>query len=429
MKRDEKLIYAAIILSLLPFLFLFPQKALVNNDLIYLIGNISGYIGAVLLLWGFVLGNRTITRLINPDYTLNIRVHTILGVYGGLLIMLHPILEMLAYLQNLAFIFIPSLSSSIELYYSYGRVAFLLFLLIWITSALVRDKIKYRPWLYIHYVTYPLMALVFLHALKIGTFFNAFVWLNTYWYFLALTFIAVLIIRVLEILNLLKNRYVVVRNELASDNIWLLRIKPIGGFNVPNVGQFFYIKKSFIGESHPFSVTEFDESTGYMTFGYEAIGKFTNALSGVKPGQALYLDGPYGSFTKEGHDKDSAKIVIAGGIGVTPFVELIRRYSGEKTYLFYCNRYFKNAVYHNEFQQILGMRYFDLISREKVSISDCVLNCRFSLEVMKQLLPEDVYNTAKIFICGSPTFVDGITQTLQDGGVEAERIFFEDLGF
>jgi hypothetical protein len=50
-----------IVISLLPFLYLFTQMRIVGN-FTYAFGNIAGLIGAVLLLWEFILGIKEIAK-------------------------------------------------------------------------------------------------------------------------------------------------------------------------------------------------------------------------------------------------------------------------------------------------------------------------------------------------------------------------------
>src|SRR5690606_23602977 len=115
------------------------------------------------------------------------------------------------------------------------------------------------------------------------------------------------------------------------------------------------------------------------------VGKFTNHLESIKVGDTIYVDGPYGVFTREAQN-DQPKVIIAGGIGVTPFVELVDRFGNEKTYMFYANKMLEDAVNRDMFKEELGENYKDVVSREKVK-NEPVIEGRLSVEAFKDNIP------------------------------------------
>ncbi len=170
----------AIIATVLPFFYLFTQQQVVGN-FTYAFANIAGFIGGAILLWEFILGIKEIsTRLAITQGTF-IKLHIILGVWGLFFVFVHPILEMFVYVESLSFLFLPSLASASELHITYGRMAFLLVILVWLTSSFLRNTISYNKWLTIHYLSYPMLFFVFIHALEIGSFMNAFIVIKAYW--------------------------------------------------------------------------------------------------------------------------------------------------------------------------------------------------------------------------------------------------------
>jgi DMSO/TMAO reductase YedYZ heme-binding membrane subunit len=59
--------------------------------------------------------------------------------------------------ENILWIFTPSFITETEFHITLGRFALVLTLIVWITSAIVRSKIKWRPWKYIHLLSYPIL--------------------------------------------------------------------------------------------------------------------------------------------------------------------------------------------------------------------------------------------------------------------------------
>ncbi|MGB7436093.1 MAG: FAD-dependent oxidoreductase [Candidatus Acidiferrum sp.] len=68
---------------------------------------------------------------------------------------------------------------------------------------------------------------------------------------------------------------------------------------------------------------------------------FKRVLAAFPPGTELKLDGPMGSFTLH-RNTAKAAVFLAGGIGITPFLSIVRQAAKEKLphqlYLFYSNR-------------------------------------------------------------------------------------------
>ncbi|NJS40911.1 hypothetical protein HC766_00735 [Candidatus Gracilibacteria bacterium] len=114
-----------------------------------------GYVGLVLMLWNVILGAKPLSRLISKDYVRLNKIHRALRKYGIFFVLSHPLIQMYSYLENFYWIITPLIGNELELHISFGRLALLIYLIIWITSVLLKSRIRYRPWLYIHYLTYP----------------------------------------------------------------------------------------------------------------------------------------------------------------------------------------------------------------------------------------------------------------------------------
>jgi DMSO/TMAO reductase YedYZ heme-binding membrane subunit len=188
-------VISLILISILPFLFLFTQGKVLGS-FTYTFANISGFIGAVFLLWEFILGIREIARKISPNPAVFMKLHIFLGVWGLFFVLIHPILEMFSYLENISFLFLPDISTSFDIHITYGRIAFFLTILVWLTSSFLRKNLNYKKWLNIHYLSYPLMFFVFIHALDIGSFLHTFIFIKIYWFILIILYACLVIWRI-----------------------------------------------------------------------------------------------------------------------------------------------------------------------------------------------------------------------------------------
>ena len=75
--------------------------------------------------------------------------------------------------------------------------------------------------------------------------------------------------------------------------------------------------------AHPFSFSSSAAAAdGRVEMTIRNLGDFTSNIRKVTQGLRVYLDGPYGAFTI-GNPADM-HVLVAGGIGVTPMMSLIR---------------------------------------------------------------------------------------------------------
>ena len=187
-------IISAIVFSLLPFFYLFSQIQIVGN-FTYAFANIAGFFGATLLLWEFILGIKEISKKIAPNPAVFIKLHIMLGVWGMFFVLIHPILEMFSYMEKITFLFFPDISSTSAVHITFGRFALLLVLFVWLSSTFLRSKVSYKKWLNIHYLSYPMMFFVFIHALDIGSYLRNFIVLKLYWFGLMILYFGIVVWR------------------------------------------------------------------------------------------------------------------------------------------------------------------------------------------------------------------------------------------
>ncbi len=87
-------------------------------------------------------------------------------------------------------------------------------------------------------------------------------------------------------------------------------------------GQFAEVSLFGIGEA-PISITSSPSRKGFLEFSIRDAGKVTHAIHGLKPGDILYVRGPYGNAFPFNEIKGKNIYFIAGGIGLPPLRSLI----------------------------------------------------------------------------------------------------------
>lgn len=139
---------------------------------------------------------------------------------------------------------------------------------------------------------------------------------------------------------------------------------------------------------------------------------FKKSLDNLKIGDEIIVKGPDGDFIIEDVKKDL--VFIAGGIGITPFISIIRQLNFEKKLvnisLLYSNKT-KAFAFKKELDQIskmnkkLQIKYF--ISPKKID---------------KNILKKYINKKLIFYISGPDPMVESITKILVDLGIKDEEI-------
>jgi dihydroorotate dehydrogenase electron transfer subunit len=132
-------------------------------------------------------------------------------------------------------------------------------------------------------------------------------------------------------------RAIVVEHDAMARNTWHMRLEcpEIAGQILP--GQFFMIRLPGRSDpllGRPFALYDvYGDASGPpqgIDFGYVVVGKMTSVLQTLQPGDDVELWGPLGNGFPEpptGH-----LVIVAGGIGQTPFLAVVREALRRKTY-------------------------------------------------------------------------------------------------
>ena len=392
---------------------------------LHILASVVGYLGVALLFVQITFGSRHIFSFFTKDNVFINKIHKFIGIYGTLLIFSHPFFEMMWREDSLLWIVTPHFSNQFESSLSFGRFALFLLVILWLTSAIMRESIKWRPWKYTHLIAYPLIFLVLFHTPGVGSFFADYTFIRVIWYVLFWMFIVSLLYRLVAWSGVTKKKGKVLKRDMQGDSLLILTLSFPKGMKDPEIGQHVYLQARSFGSEHPFTVMEFDKEKGEITFGMRAGGVFVESLKTIQVGSSLFIDGPYGLFTKEAWNTDE-KVIIAGGVGVTPFVRLVEKYGKNTTFL-YCNRSVHDALRKETIKKNVTL-YKDVIELcEEPIPSDTVVG-RLSYDALETILGEKL-RRLPYFICGSPLFIASIRKMLKDIGVSKHKIFFEELGF
>jgi len=161
---------------------------------------------------------------------------------------------------------------------------------------------------------------------------------------------------------------------------------------------------------------------------------FKRVLSVLPLGTEVKLEGPMGSFTLH-KNRVKAAVFLAGGIGITPFLSMIRQAAEEKfpqlLYLFYSNRRPKDAAFLKDLEvlsQLNGNCAF-IPSMSEMDKSKLDWQGERGFINREMLLRHmDGLKGPIYYVAGPPGMVAAMREMLTHAGVEEDDIRTEEFG-
>jgi len=160
---------------------------------------------------------------------------------------------------------------------------------------------------------------------------------------------------------------------------------------------------------------------------------FKRTLNALPIGTDVLLQGPYGSLTLSRNSTRPA-VLLAGGIGITPFRSLIwnaaESLSPRKILLFYSVRVSEEAAFLEELQEMeqYNVQYkliCTVTQPEKGRRPWQGETGRISVEMLSKWIPD--LSVPIYYIAGPPGMVTGVRQMLIESGISEEDIRAEEF--
>jgi predicted ferric reductase len=226
-------------------------------------------------------------------------------------------------------------------------------------------------------------------------------------------------------------RVVEVREE--PGDVWTLSMTPDGHAGLRfEAGQYGWITLAdspFTLQQHPYSFSSSAEHPERLEFTIKALGDFSGSIGERGDGARAYIEGPYGSFTFTDPSARGA-VFIAGGIGVTPFMSMLRtmrdRNDSRHFMLFYGNERIEDIVFREEIgrlQQVLNLEVHHVLEHPPADWDG--LDGLVSTEMLEAHLPQAGASDYHYYICGPEPMIDVAEPTLIDRGLPLSRIYAE----
>ena len=248
-----------------------------------------------------------------------------------------------------------------------GQVA-LLALAALIATAVLQGplRLRYEQWRLTHNVlAVAVLTLAFVHSLRVGTDLSNGI-MRTVW--IALAAMAALCYGLHKFVGPFRRKqhpFHVAEVTRETHNVWTLKMTPPEGTArfafLPGQFQFitFYSMLSR-AEEHPFTLSSSPSEAGVHTATIKESGDFTSTIGSVRPGDCVGIQAPFGRFSYVLHPAERDLVFIAGGIGITPFMSMLRHMrdtaADVSVTLLYVNRGERNIVFRDELETIRAGR-------------------------------------------------------------------------
>ncbi|MER2626046.1 MAG: hypothetical protein ABTS22_19185 [Accumulibacter sp.] len=211
----------------------------------------------------------------------------------------------------------------------------------------------------------------------------------------------------------------------VADEMVEITLKPLAEPIAVTAGQFvlvaFFAGPTFrgCGEFHPFTVSAIG-ADGQIRIGVKALGDCTRRLQGIEPGVPARVHGAFGTFLAE--RPAAAQLWLAGGIGITPFLALLRAGPlSQPTTLVYLHRSPADAAFLEELRVLADGD--PQLSLQALATGSAPADLDSLLPVAPALAGIECY------LCGPPAMIAAVRLSLRKRGVTPRHIHFENFGF
>lgn len=298
-----------------------------------------------------------------------------------------------------------------------------------------RLRLSYPVWQALHAgLALVIVGAALAHVLMIGYYVDE-VWEQTLWVAYSGVFVWIGVwVRVVKPLQRWRHRWTVVSVAEEGAGCHALELEPspaarVAGRGAGNVfapGQFAWIllgRSPFALTYHPFSYASSAATPDRLRFIVRAQGPFTAGLHDVSPGDAVYVDGPWGHFSPDRVDA-AGLLLVAGGVGITPMLSVLltRRDRGDlrPVVLVVAARDEASLIGSDVLAEIAddpGVTVVPLLSAPDAAWAG--ERGRVRVDVLRRHLPDDpgALEGWQCYVCGPDAMMDATENAAREAGI------------
>lgn len=399
-----------------------------NRNLLRM-GHVMGLVGGCLLLLQIILSARLkfLDRISGLSQLF--KLHRLGGLIIAAVAIVHPIL-----------VFIPEDRIFIPLQWRYWPEFAGLFLLLLIVATVITSlwrvqlKLSFHRWWPIHrWAAVLIVTLFWIHVLSVSETFG-----QKPLKLLAFSAIVIcgwifLWTRTRAIRSRRRTFTVSAIEPVGRDAVGLRIVSnthPMPG-HLPGQFGFISVFSSHISkEEHPFSIASTPTKPAAYEFIVRTTGDWTARLkNNIQPGDRVLFNGPFGLYSHLQVPLEQEIIMIAGGIGITPLLSMLRymadHHDQRKITLIWSNRSRQHVILSHEFQnladQLKGLRIVHILTRDPDFMDE---KGRLDRSKLQRLLAGCSTSSA-VFACGPDQMMKEVRRALVSLGFAKRMIYME----
>lgn len=408
------------------------------DDIVYELGRSFALLGFMILVLQVFLSTRI--KWIEQPYGFDIliRFHRHMGIFALPLILAHPLL-LAAGSGNWGIVLGPSVSLGVWL----GRATLAVLIINILLSVYQRSLgMTFERWRLVHDILSPLIIVgAFVHSFMIGSDLSLAV-MQGIWIAATAAALAVFVFhRFIRPRILKEHAYRVTEVVPEAPGVWTVKLVPAAGEPLLDYlpGQFqfitFFRDRGLPEEEHHWTISSSPADRDYVSSTIKDLGDFTSTMGETRAGDRAAVHGGFGRFSYVLHPEERDLVFIAGGIGITPLMSMIRHMRDtrdtRRVLLIYANRDEGGIVFSRELSEIEAGGYPSLRVVHVLGSPPPGWSGESGFvdrEKLLRLCGDDL--EGKVFyVCGPPGLIDAVLDVLKALGVRDYRIRLEIFSF
>jgi predicted ferric reductase len=228
----------------------------------------------------------------------------------------------------------------------------------------------------------------------------------------------------------------VVEVRRETHNVCTLKLRPTepcrSNGHLP--GQFHFITLYRPGlpiEEHPFTISSGPAADGSLASTIKGSGDFTRTIMKTTVGDRVAVRGPFGRFSHVLHPDEHDLVFVAGGVGITPLMSMLRsmRDTGDRkaVLLIYGNRTEDDIIFGQELRTMASG------PRSSAKVVHVLSHAHGSWQGERGHIDRDLIlrhagerlDAKAFYICGPPAMAGPVIASLRELGVPPRRIHTE----